>query len=110
MPDPSVNVRNRPQVRSDLVCGVAMLGFFAVFRVKAGETNLDWLYPIGLSYVLGALAIFLILRGLLGYGDLVAAVPPLLRRQGTDVAVFILLAVAYVVLLPDLSKLNLPKK
>lgn len=87
-----------PRIAADLVGGMALLGIAAVFLLKAGEGRLDWLLPVVLSYGVGILGVLLVVRGLLGYGDRVAAVPPILRGQGVDVAVFIVLAVIYVLL------------
>lgn len=91
--------RERRQVPVDLVGGLSLLVIVVIFLVRAGEANRDWIFPIVLSYALGVMAVYLVVRGLLGRGDRILAVPPLLRGEGTDVGVFTLLTVAYVVLL-----------
>jgi hypothetical protein len=96
---------DRRQLSADLVGGLAMIGIAAVFRLKSGDERLDWIFPVVLSYVLGGLGILLVIWGLTGRGDRVPAVPAILRRedvrrrQGLDVVVFVVLAVAYAVLL-----------
>jgi hypothetical protein len=90
---------DRRQIPADVVAGLAMIGIAAVFRLKSGDEKLDWIFPIVLSYILGGLGILLVVRGLLGHGARVSAVPPVLRGQGLDVAVFIGLIVVYVTLL-----------
>lgn len=99
-PDPSSGRATGPQVARDLVGGLVMLAVVAVFLLNAGGVGLDWLFPIALSYALGALAIYFVLRGLLRFGDRMPAVPLILRGEGVDVAVFVFLTVAYAVLAP----------
>lgn len=97
--------RPGPLVRRDLVCGLAMFGVVAVFLGAAGDEGdrLDWLYPKVLSYALAAVALLLVARGLLGYGDRIPLVPAILRGRGVDVALFTLIAVVYVVLVPQVG-------
>jgi hypothetical protein len=87
------------QIPADVVGGLVMLGIAAVFRLKSGDEKLDWIFPVVLSYVLGGLGLLLVVRGAMGRGARVPAVPPILRGQGLDVAIFIGLTVGYVVLL-----------
>lgn len=91
----------RREISRDLVAGLVMLGFVAIFLGKAGEVGrgkFDWLFPVVLSYALGLLALTLVGRGLLGRGERMPAVPIILRGQGVDVAVFAVLTIAYVAL------------
>lgn len=99
MSQPEIDQRDRRQLPADLVGGLVMIGIAAVFRLESGDERLDWIFPVVLSYVLGGLGILLVIRGLLGRGDRVPAVPPILRGQGVDVAVFLVLTVGYVALL-----------
>jgi Tripartite tricarboxylate transporter TctB family len=98
-PDTETGRPERRQIPADAVAGLVMIGIAAVFRLKSGEERLDWIFPVALSYILGGLGILLVVRGLLGHGARVSAVPPVLRGQGLDVAIFVGLVVAYVVLL-----------
>lgn len=92
-----------PKLAADIVAGGVLLVVVTVALVKSGEDRLDWLFPHALSYALGALALVLITRGLLGYGDRIAAIPPILRGQGVDVAVFVVVIVTYVALVRPLG-------
>ncbi len=87
-----------PRLPVDLVGGLTLLAVVAVFLLKAGEGYLDWLFPLVLSYAVGALAVILAVRGLLGRGKRMPVVPAIIRGRGVDVAVFIALALAYVIL------------
>ncbi|MPZ59878.1 MAG: hypothetical protein GEU93_01005 [Propionibacteriales bacterium] len=99
-PEVATDRRAGRQISTELVGGLLMLGVAVFFRLNAGEGRLDWLFPLVLSYVLGGLGIVLLVRGIAGFGDRLPTVPPILRGQGVDVAVFILLTVAYVALMP----------
>lgn len=99
MPETTTDRPQRRQIPADLVAGLVMIGIAAVFRLKSGDEKLDWIFPVALSYILGGLGILLVIRGLTGRGDRVAAVPPILRGQGLDVAFFVVLTVGYVALL-----------
>lgn len=90
-----------PLVRRDLVSGLVLLGVVAVFLGNAGEVGkgkYDWLFPVALSYALAALAVILVVRGLLGRGEQMPLVPIIFRGQGVDVAFFATLVIVYVVL------------
>lgn len=92
---------SRREISRDLVAGLVMLVFVAIFLGKAGEvsrTKFDWLFPVVLGYTLGVLALILVGRGLLGRGERMPAVPIILRGQGVDVAVFGVLTIVYVAL------------
>lgn len=89
-----------PQVSRELVCGLVTLAIVAVFLGNSGPEGIDWLFPKVLSYALAALAVILVMRGLLGFGDKMPLVPVVLRGQGVDVAVFSVFTVAYVALVP----------
>lgn len=89
-----------PTISRDLVAGLIMLAFVGVFLGKAGEVGTgkyDWLFPVVLSYALGALALSLVIRGLLGRGERMPIVPSVMRGEGVDVVVFLGLALVYVV-------------
>lgn len=104
--EPSSTESSRAETSRDLVCGLAMLAVVAVFLGTAGdvgEGNFDWLFPVVLSYGLGALAVVLVVRGLLGQGERMSVVPAVLRGQGFDVATFSLLSVLYVALVPPVG-------
>jgi hypothetical protein len=95
-----------PQVPRDLVAGLAMLAFVAVFLGKAGEVGkgkYDWLFPVVLSYGLAVLALVLVVRGLMRHGEWMPLVPIIFRGQGVDVAVFSVLSIAYVVVAPRIG-------
>lgn len=83
----------------DLVGGLSILGIALVFFLRAGEGNLDWLFPISLGAVLAFIGVVLLVRGAMGYGDAVPLVPPIFRGHGVDVAAFIAATVIYVALL-----------
>jgi hypothetical protein len=83
----------------DLMSGVFLLAIVAVFVLNAGDRALDWVFPLSLSYLLGAIAVYLTIRGLLGFGDRTDTLLPVLRGRGVDVLVFTVLAAIYVVLL-----------
>ena len=102
-PEADTGEVRRPHVRLDLIAGVVSLAIAAFFLLGAGSETLDWVFPRVLSYAIGAIGIVLLIRALFGYGGLVAAVPPILRGIGGDIATFIGAAIAYVVLLPLLG-------
>lgn len=58
-----------PQISRELVCGLVMFAVVAMFLGFAGASELDWLFPKVLSYALAALAVILVARGLLGFGE-----------------------------------------
>jgi hypothetical protein len=72
-----------------------LLAIVAMALLGAGSGRLDWLFPVVISYALGALATYLVIRGLLGFGDRIAAIPPILRGSGVDVAIFIAITVTF---------------
>jgi len=82
----------------DVVSGVFLLAIVAVFVLNAGDRALDWIFPLSLSYLLGAIAVCLTIRGLLGFGARTDTLLPVLRGRGVDVLVFTVLAAIYVVL------------
>jgi hypothetical protein len=89
----------RSGIPIDLVGGVFLLAVVAVFILNAGGGTLDWIFPLTLSYALGVIAVYLTVRGLLGVGDRIDTLVPVLRGQGIDVLVFTVIAVIYVLLL-----------
>ena len=91
------------QVRVELVAGLVSIAVAAFFLIGAGSGRLDWIFPDTLAITLGGIGVALAVRGLLGYGDLMPLVPPILRGAGKDVALFILIAVAYAVLVRPLG-------
>lgn len=88
----------RRGVSIDLLGGIALLAIAAVFLLKAGEGSKDWLMPVSLGWGVVAVGVVLVVRGVLGHGERVDLVPPLLRGEGRDVSVFLALTVTYVVL------------
>src|SRR5918995_185317 len=82
----------------DLVGGLFLLAVVAVFVLNAGDDPLDWIFPLLLSYTLAIIAVYLVVRGLLGFGDKTDTLLPVLHGKGVDVLVFTLLAVIYVAL------------
>lgn len=92
------STRQPAQARVDLVAGIALVAIAAVFIVSAGEGRMDWLFPLVLAWLLVAVAVYLIVRGLLGYGETMPVKPALLRGEGVDVAIFTGIAVIYVIL------------
>lgn len=100
---PAGDERRGPQIPVELFTGVIMLGIAALFLLNAGSTELDWLFPIVLSYALVAMAVVLILRGALGFGGKMPLVPPILRGHGIDVLVFVASSVVYVALIPHVG-------
>lgn len=80
----------------DLVGGIVLLGIVAVFLLNAGDDLLDWIFPLSLGYTLGIIAVSLVIRGLLGFGEKTATLLPILRGRGTDTFVFTVLAAIYV--------------
>lgn len=104
--DPEAPATAGPQVSRDLVAGVVMVAVAAVFLLDAGKVvrgEYSWLFPIVLSYALGALALILIVRGLMGRGERMPIVPTVLRGRGVDTLVFSVLTVIYVALVPHLG-------
>ena len=100
---PAGDERRGRQISVDLFAGVIMLGVAALFLLSAGSTELDWLFPIVLSYALAAMAVVLVLRGAFGFGGKMPLVPAILRGHGIDVLVFAALSVVYVVLIPHVG-------
>jgi hypothetical protein len=100
---PAGDERHGPQISVDLFTGVIMLGIAALFLLNAGSTELDWLFPIVLSYALVAMAVVLIVRGALGFGGKMPLVPSILRGRGVDVLVFAASSVVYVALIPHVG-------
>lgn len=90
------------RIREELLTGVIMIGIAALFLFKAGSGEMDWLFPIVLSYALIAMGVILVGRGLLGYGQKIALAPRL-RGGGTDVLVFGALSIGYVILIPQIG-------
>jgi hypothetical protein len=84
----------------DVLSGVFLLAVVAVFVLNAGDSTLDWIFPLTLSYTLGVLAVALTIRGLLGSGDRVDTLLPILHGRGVDVLVFTVMAAIYVILVP----------
>jgi hypothetical protein len=82
----------------DLVSGLFLLAVVAVFVLNAGDDPLDWVFPLSLSYSLGAIAVYLVIRGVLGFGDKTDTLLPVLHGRGVDVLVITLLAAIYVAL------------
>ncbi|AYY12275.1 hypothetical protein EF847_05695 [Actinobacteria bacterium YIM 96077] len=92
-----------PHVSTDLIAGMALLAIVAIGLLGSGEGHLDWLFPVTLSWILGAFGACLVVRGLLGYGHRVPAVPRLLRGQNPDVALFVGLVVVYVIVIEQVG-------
>jgi Tripartite tricarboxylate transporter TctB family len=90
----------RSGIPVDLVSGVFLIAVVAVFVLNAGDSTLDWIFPLTLSYTLGILAVALTIRGLLGRGDRVDTLLPVLHGRGVDVLVFTVIAAIYVILVP----------
>ena len=87
----------------DLVAGLVLGGIAAFFLIAAGEGTLDWIFPSSLGYSSAVVAVVLVLRGLLGFGRQIPRAPHLLSGRGRDVAVFILVIAAYVLLIRPLG-------
>ena len=85
-----------PRIPVDLVGGIVLLGIVAVFLLNAGDDLLDWIFPLILSYTLAIIGVYLVIRGLLGFGDKTDTLLPILRGRGTDPFVFTVLAAIYV--------------
>lgn len=83
-----------------LAAGVCFV-LVGLFQSRTGISgrDLEWVYPQWLLIFIAALGVVLLVRGLLGYGEKYELVPPIFRGQGRDVAVFILIAIGYVLLL-----------
>jgi hypothetical protein len=81
----------------DLLGGLFLLSVVAVFVLNAGEDQLDWIFPLSLSYTLGIIGVYLIIRGLLGFGDKTDTLLPVLHGRGVDVLVFTVIVAIYVV-------------
>lgn len=83
-----------------LAAGVCFV-LAGLFQSRTGISGrpLEWVYPQWLLIFIAAVGVILLVRGLLGYGEKYELVPPILRGEGRDVAVFILIAVIYVLLL-----------
>lgn len=90
--------REPARARVEIIAGAALIAIAAVFILSAGEGSMDWLFPLALAWLLVAVGIYLVIRGLLGYGETVPARPAVLRGEGVDVAIFTGIAVLYVVL------------
>lgn len=88
-----------PQVSQDLVGGLVLGAICAVFLLRAGPLDRDWVFPIVLAWAAVVVAVYLVARGLLGYGDRIDARPDLLHGGALDIGVFIAMTVAYVALL-----------
>ena len=86
------------RIPMDLVGGLFLLCVVAVFLLNAGEDPLDWIFPLSLSYMLAIIGLYLVVRGLLGFGDKTDTLLPVVRGRGVDVSVFTVIAVIYVVL------------
>lgn len=86
------------RIPMDLVGGLFLFSVVAVFLLNAGEGALDWIFPLSLSYTLAIIAGYLVVRGLLGFGDKTDTLLPIVRGRGVDVSVFTAIAVIYVVL------------
>lgn len=93
----------RRRVPLDLVAGLVLFAIAAFFLLTAGEGTLDWVFPATLSYAAGAVGVVLVLKALLGFGDRIPALPPILRGKGIDVAVFIAIMVGFVLLIIPLG-------
>ena len=96
-PDPGASDPG-PSTSTDLLAGAAMLALAAGFFVNTGEEFLDWIFPRILIYAAAVMGVGLAIKGLLGYGGRIALTPAVLRGKGRDVAVFVLFAVALVLL------------
>lgn len=92
-----------PQVSQDLVGGLVLGSIVAVFLLRAGPMNRDWVFPLVLAWATGVVSAYLVVRGLLGHGERISARPTLFRGGALDIGVFIAMAVAYVALLRPLG-------
>lgn len=87
-------------LRVDLLAGLTLLAVGLMFRLASGSGSMNWLMPVALTYALMTTGAYLIVRGLRGRGSTLAVRRPERHGQGTDLAVFLVVAVAYVVLAP----------
>lgn len=91
---------NITQVSVDLLGAVALFAVSAVFLLGAGEGLRDWLFPRSLASTLMVVGVVLAASGLRGQGPRTAPRPLRVDPRRIDVAVFLGLAVVYVVLTP----------
>lgn len=89
------------RVSEEILAAAVCFVLAGLFQSRTGISGrpLEWVYPQWLLIFIAALGVVLLIRGLLGYGKKYELVPPIARGQGRDVAVFILIAVVYVLLL-----------
>lgn len=88
-----------PSVPQDLIAGIVLGAVVGLFWLRAGPLDRDWVFPLVLSWAGAVIAAYLVVRGLLGYGDRINARPRILTGGGLDISVFIALTIAYVALL-----------
>lgn len=94
--------RQRPfQISEEIIAAGVCFVIAGLFFSRTGGRGrwLDWIYPQWLLGFVTFIGAVLLVRGLLGHGKKRSVVPPILRGDGIDVAVFILIAFAFAILL-----------
>lgn len=90
-------------VRVELLAGLALFAVALTFRLASGSGGMNWLMPVALTYALLAIGAYLLVRGFMGRGAMLTLRRPVPRGPGADLAMFLVIAVAYVVLAPFLG-------
>lgn len=89
------DVERGPRVSTDVLAALALFAIAGVLLSQTGDDLRDWVLPRTLNYLLIAVGVVLLGKGLLRPGATVRAVPRL-SRSGLDVLLFVVVAVGYV--------------
>ncbi|MGH3383217.1 MAG: tripartite tricarboxylate transporter TctB family protein [Nocardioidaceae bacterium] len=89
-----------PRVGVDVLAALALFAIAGVLLSQTGDGVRDWVMPRSLNYLLVGIGVVLLAKGLLRPGATVPVIPSVLQGRGTDVAVFIAVAIAYVLVMP----------
>jgi hypothetical protein len=92
-----------PRVSVDLLASLTLFLIAAVLLSQTGHETRDWAMPRALNYLLIAVGLILLVKGLVRPGDKVPLVPAVARRQGLDTAFFMTVAVVYTLTIPTLG-------
>jgi hypothetical protein len=93
------DVGRGPRVGTDVLAALALFVIGGVLLSQSGADLRDWVLPLTLNYLLIAVGVILLVRGLVRPRATVPIVPRL-SRGGRDAVLFVAVAVGYVAVMP----------